>query len=273
MIWIFIFLLVTFQSILTNYFLINPEFYHISQNVGESDSFRTMYFGEEFMTSPVVDTNQLAAMMIAHEFDLRGVSAETENNHWEETAGQLQIIKKNEFAQIKSIYDQLFTDIACFPVPRSSNEAVPDITFCDTFFEARTYGGDRLHEGCDLMGDKMERGYYPVVSMTEGTVEKVGWLEQGGYRLGIRSPSGIYYYYAHFYSYSRDWKAGDKVTPGTLLGFMGDSGYGKAEGTVGNFPVHLHLGIYLRTQHHEELSINPYWLLVYARRFRFTSVY
>ena len=45
--------------------------------------------------------------------------------------------------------------------------------------------------------DPDERGLFPVLSMTDGVVEKKGWLPQGGYRLGIRSDGGIYYYYAH----------------------------------------------------------------------------
>lgn len=37
---------------------------------------------------------------------------------------------------------------------------------------------------------------------------------------------------------------GDQVRAGDLLGYMGDSGYGP-EGTTGQFPVHLHVGIYM----------------------------
>ncbi len=37
----------------------------------------------------------------------------------------------------------------------------------------------RRHEGCDIMGSKMPPGYYPVVSMTDGIIEKIGWLEMG----------------------------------------------------------------------------------------------
>jgi hypothetical protein len=40
---------------------------------------------------------------------------------------------------------------------------------------------------------------------------------------------------------------------------MGDSGYGK-EGTVGQFDVHLHLGIYVDADG-KEMSVNPYWIL------------
>ena len=47
---------------------------------------------------------------------------------------------------------------------------------------------------------------------------------------------------------------------GQFLGFMGDSGYGE-EGTVGQFPVHLHLGIY-SFEEGKEISVNPYYVLL-----------
>ena len=126
--------------------------------------------------------------------------------------------------------------------------------------------GERKHEGCDIMGDKLPRGSYPVVSISDGTVERVGWLEMGGWRIGIRTRRGAYVYYAHLYNYAREWKEGDRVKAGELLGYMGDTGYGKTEGTIGNFDVHLHLGIYIRTDHLEEMSVNPYWILRYLEK-------
>ena len=54
---------------------------------------------------------------------------------------------------------------------------------------------------------------------------------------------------------------------------MGDTGYSKVEGTVGNFDVHLHLGIYLQTEHFEELSVNPYWILRYIENKRLVFEY
>ena len=131
----------------------------------------------------------------------------------------------------------------------------------------------RGHEGCDIMGAREPRGYYPVVSMSDGVVEKVGWLELGGWRLGIRSPRGAYLYYAHLYGYSRQWQEGDTVKAGDLLGYMGDSGYSKVEGTTGNFDVHLHVGIYFKTDHFDELSVDPYWILRYLEKYRFTYRY
>ena len=110
------------------------------------------------------------------------------------------------------------------------------------------------------MASVNERGRYPIISMTDGVVEKIGWLKLGGYRIGIRSPNGGYYYYAHLYDYAKDFKEGDVVKAGQLLGFMGDSGYGE-EGTIGQFAVHLHVGVYVGGADGGEMSLNPYWFL------------
>ena len=42
---------------------------------------------------------------------------------------------------------------------------------------------------------------------------------------------------------------------------------------MGNFPVHLHLGIYLKTDHYDEMSVNPYWILEYMKKIRLTADY
>jgi murein DD-endopeptidase MepM/ murein hydrolase activator NlpD len=152
----------------------------------------------------------------------------------------------------------IFSDLKYFPVPILQQEN-KDITYCNSWSELRNYGGNRRHEGTDIMAGNNIRGHYPIISMTEGTVEKLGWLEQGGYRIGIRSPSGGYFYYAHLASYAQNLSIGDAVIAGQLLGFMGDSGYG-SEGTVGKFDVHLHLGIYVNTEA-GEMSVNPYYIL------------
>ena len=78
------------------------------------------------------------------------------------------------------------------------------------------------------MAENNVSGYYPVISVTDGVVENMGWLEKGGYRVGIRSNSSGYFYYAHLSSYAGI-KKGDKIKAGTLLGYMGDTGYGKSE--------------------------------------------
>ena len=60
--------------------------------------------------------------------------------------------------------------------------------------------------------------------MTDGIIEKIGWLEMGGWRIGVRAPGGAYLYYAHLYSYAGDFKEGDRVKAGELIGYMGDTG-------------------------------------------------
>ncbi len=103
------------------------------------------------------------------------------------------------------------------------------------------------------------RGRIPIVSMTDGIVENLGWNEKGGYRVGIRSENGNYYYYAHFDKYSDNISKGKSVLCGDIIGYMGDTGYSKNEGTKGNFPVHLHVGISPYTElSSEEFWINPY---------------
>lgn len=163
------------------------------------------------------------------------------------------------FAFLTEAYRAVFGGTECFPV---SSQAVGGGNFYyeDTFGEARNYGGQRTHEGCDVFGEKTQSGVYPVVSVCDGYVEKIGWLTLGGYRIGIRSRYGGYFYYAHLDSYERDFQVGDTVRAGEILGLMGDTGYGE-EGSRGKFPVHLHFGCYIRTAHQEELSVNSYPIL------------
>ena len=155
----------------------------------------------------------------------------------------------------REVYD-LLRVMRCFPV-----EEKDACDFQDGYGDGRTYGGKRTHEGIDVMSRSGKRGELTVQSVSEGVVEKVGWLPLGGYRVGIRSPEGYYFYYAHMEKYAPGIREGQKIHAGQALGLMGDTGYGK-EGTRGKFPVHLHFGIY-RRNHGSEESLNPYYLLKY----------
>lgn len=165
----------------------------------------------------------------------------------------------------------IWDDLEYFPVPESSNEVNAEVSYVDSWMYERNYGGTRGHEGTDIMASENVRGFYPVVSMTDGIVQHKGWLEQGGYRIGITAPGGAYFYYAHLDSYA-DLEIGDTVKAGQLLGFMGDTGYSKVEGTTGNFPVHLHVGIYL-TDTGKEISVNPYPALRYLESRKIKCAY
>ncbi|BFL47184.1 M23 family metallopeptidase [Lactonifactor longoviformis] len=167
-------------------------------------------------------------------------------------------------------YGAFWKDLKYFPLP--SDLLGEEFSYEDTWMEERSYGGNRKHEGCDIFGSNEKPGYYPVLSMTDGTVEKVGWLPLGGYRIGVRSPSGGYFYYAHLYGYARDFREGDAVKGGELLGFMGDTGYGE-EGTTGKFPPHLHLGIYIEKEDQAEYPVDPYIVLKYLEKNRRRYLY
>ena len=170
--------------------------------------------------------------------------------------------KPVEWMKLVNGFKTILADIEYFPVALSE-DGFSGLGYENGWGDARTYGGDRRHEGTDIMDNENIRGSYPIVSVSDGVVEHIGWLEQGGYRIGIRSPHGAYFYYAHLAYYAEDFVIGQTVSAGQIIGFMGDTGYSAVEGTVGNFPVHLHFGIYLETDHFDELSVNPYYILKY----------
>lgn len=228
----------------------------------ETDAFRRMSISEsdicqvQHMTGRInlsvgdVLTILYTAKSAGHQIRLETMQEET-LLHWNYFLKKYNTKGYHAFA---SAYGAIWNDLVCFPV------AEIGMTFENSWMFERNYGGKRGHEGTDIMPPENISGYYRVISMTDGVVEQIGWLPKGGYRIGIRSPSGGYFYYAHLESYSKTYQIGETVTAGEILGTMGDTGYGE-EGTRGQFPVHLHLGIYIRTAEHEELSVNPYWIL------------
>lgn len=199
---------------------------------------------------------------------------------WESRMDSLQTLRSGLEEQDGERWLQAFwQEPKCFPVREPDSQkagtgliydrASPEQTawsFEDGYGEGRSYGGKRRHEGIDIMSSSGKRGELIVQSVSDGVVEQLGWLELGGYRIGVRSPSGLYYYYAHLDSYEKGLKKGDKIHAGQALGRMGDSGYG-TEGTRGKFAVHLHFGIYY-DDGTEEKSLNPYLLLCILQKKR-----
>ena len=166
--------------------------------------------------------------------------------------------------------EAIWDDVKYFPVPESTTDEKMGVAFTNSWMSERTYGGQRGHEGTDIMATQNITGVYPIVSMTDGIVRSKGWLEKGGYRIGVEAPSGAYFYYAHLDSYASV-EIGDTIQAGDLLGFMGDTGYGP-EGTRGKFSVHLHVGIYIYPEE-QEMSVNPYWILRYLENRRVKCAY
>lgn len=194
-------------------------------------------------------TSYLSTYMLEHDFSASEVEdgLDTHDDHMNIDEG------------LRHLYYMVFNDVMCFPLDIKTDEDLQRYTYVDTFLAPRTYGGDRPHLGTDIMDANNVSGHFHIVSMTDGIVENLGWLELGGYRVGIRSSSGAYFYYAHLDSYAEGLKEGDSVKAGDLLGYMGSTGYGE-EGTNDQFDVHLHLGICLNVNA-EEVWINPYVVL------------
>jgi murein DD-endopeptidase MepM/ murein hydrolase activator NlpD len=141
-----------------------------------------------------------------------------------------------------------------FPVARSNWFSV--IEFDNDWHEPRLrlIGGRwrqvGVHEGTDISAEKGT----PVLSASEGTVEAMGWTFYSGDRVGVRGTDGNYYFYAHLSAFAPGIAVGTRVDAGTVLGLVGNTGYGDP-GHEDEFPPHLHFGIQAGDW------VNPYPLL------------
>ena len=93
----------------------------------------------------------------------------------------------------------IWNDVKYFPIPQSLDDTEDKISYVDSWMFERNYGGKRGHEGTDIMAEKNTPGYYPVVSMTDGVVPKKGWLEKGGWRIGIHGTDGSVFLLLHIW--------------------------------------------------------------------------
>jgi len=248
------------------------SFSNLQITANETSEFRKMKLSEDSLEALIamkeennIDISKLlVVLMTDNNFNLNkweydGYSLEA----FESSLNKKRLYREEAFEILRESYDAIWKDVEYFPIPVSTNEKREPVVYEDSWMFERNYGGKRAHEGTDIMAGDNERGIYPIVSMTDGVVEKIGWLEQGGYRIGIKSTHGGYFYYAHLASYEKEFEIGENIQAGQLLGYMGDTGYSTVEGTTGMFDVHLHLGIYIETEQKEELSVNPYWILRY----------
>jgi len=131
----------------------------------------------------------------------------------------------------------------------------------DTWGDTRG-GGSRTHEAIDIMAPANT----PVVAAGAGSVEKLFYSQAGGTTIYVRSPDRRWsHYYAHLSKYAPGLREGMTVTPGMLLGYVGDTGNAGA----GN--NHLHFGISKMgpgDRWHEGTPVNPYPLLAGKRKVR-----
>lgn len=216
---------------------------------------------------------ELTLVMLGNKFNVTKPLTKNELNSLSSYHSKLIKYREKEWKTLVESYQTIWDDIEYFPVPESTLTTEATVSFEDSWYFERSYGGERHHEGTDIMANVQERGYYPVLSISDGVVEKMGWLKMGGYRIGIRSEHGAYFYYAHLESYAANLEVGDTIQAGELIGYMGDTGYSEVEGTTGKFPIHLHVGIYFNPTETDELSVNPYWILKYLEKYKLKYSY
>ncbi len=126
----------------------------------------------------------------------------------------------------------------------------------DTYSQARAAG--RAHNAIDIMAPRGSS----VVAATSGRVLRRFTSERGGltlYQLG--SDGRTVYYYAHLDGYASGVTDGTILRPGTLIGYVGDTG----NAAPGNY--HLHFAIWTTDdpkRYWDGESINPYPLLQHA---------
>lgn len=244
------------------------SFASLTERPEETVKFRNMAFDPRELTALKADCAKMdadwiplfAAAMLDGDFFLGEAENSRDMEYLKMRVRGYERRNPEAFGRLCDSYRAVLSDLVYFPIPLSTRNEKAVVSFENSWMYERSFGGIRGHEGTDLMPSVPETDLYPVVSMTGGIVENVGWLTKGGYRIGIRSPHGGYFYYAHLSAYAKEFQKGDTVAAGELLGYMGNTGYGE-EGTTGMFDVHLHLGIYIRTEQYKERSVNPYWVL------------
>ncbi len=131
------------------------------------------------------------------------------------------------------------------------------------FGNSRSYGYRRRHLGNDLMGSIGT----PIIAVESGIIEAIGWNQYGGWRIGIRSfDKKRYYYYAHLrkdHPFNNEFKEGDIVKAGDVIGYLGMTGYSLKE-NVNNINVpHLHFGMQIIFDESQKDGINQIWIDVY----------
>ncbi|MDC2865642.1 M23 family metallopeptidase [Bacillus sp. BP-3] len=151
------------------------------------------------------------------------------------------------YARMYKHYNRIDLERNVFPLPIHSNHS-----YRSTFGAKRSFGGRRMHEGTDIFAGHG----VPVRSTCYGIIETKGWNRLGGWRIGIRDLYNNYHYYAHLGGFSKEIKLGQIIEPGTVLGFVGSTGYGPP-GTAGKFPPHLHFGLY-KDNGYTEWAFDPY---------------
>ncbi len=112
--------------------------------------------------------------------------------------------------------------------------------------------GGRTHKGTDMFAP---RGT-PLVAVDSGVVQRSS-NRLGGINVWLIADHGIAYYYAHLDRWSNV-GSGERVSKGTTIGFLGNSG--NARGTSPHLHIQMHPG------GRSARPVNPYATMVHACR-------
>lgn len=133
-------------------------------------------------------------------------------------------------SKIRSAINKLDDEIVKYlPVPVFGVE-VSELT--KNFGDPRD-GGDRMHEGLDILAPKGT----PVVSPTEAVVTRVGNGGSSGLYVRTANPGGETFVYMHLSDFADDLEAGDVLEVGDIIGYVGNTG------NAAGGPTHLHFEI------------------------------
>ena len=153
---------------------------------------------------------------------------------------------KDKFNGYYELFSGIVEDIIYFPIPYGYGEYMYGDSFKGTW--------DEKSFGCDIFDRENIRGRLPVVSMTDGIVEKSGYSGTDGYYVTVRSLSGGEYYYSRFEKLADGLSDGIDIKAGSVLGFMGEA---KSASSVS-----LYVAISPNTSlFREKIWINPYVFL------------
>ncbi|MCL1593349.1 MAG: peptidoglycan DD-metalloendopeptidase family protein [Actinomycetia bacterium] len=103
-------------------------------------------------------------------------------------------------------------------------------SFIDSWGFARS--GGRRHKGVDMFAPRNR----PLQAVVDGRI-KLSSNSLGGFTVHLYSDNGTVYYYAHLESQAAELRSGQRVTKGTVVGFVGNSGNARYTSTHVHFEI------------------------------------
>ncbi|MFV1970579.1 MAG: murein hydrolase activator EnvC [Acidimicrobiia bacterium] len=103
-------------------------------------------------------------------------------------------------------------------------------SFIDSWGFARS--GGRKHKGVDMMSPRNT----PLVAVVDGRI-KLSSNSLGGWTVHLYSDNNTVYYYAHLESQAANLTSGQRVSKGTVIGYVGNSGNARYTATHVHFEI------------------------------------